>query len=386
MKFGLLLGAALAPLAFAGAAFAQSGPETQGPVSSLDEVIVTGEPVMRNRTDDVVPTLSYDLEFFQRFEPLTVGDALKRVPSVTFLSDVLESDGVRLRGLDPGYTQVLINGERVPGGEADRSFFVDRIPAELIDRVEVVRSSSANRSGDALAGAINIVLRDALALDGGYIRAGALLFPDDELGGTFGAVYGGEVGPGRLLIGASVQDRRNPKNKFSQRFDEPGGTLDNVEVQTDVRDGTDYSVNAAYEVGVGGGTLDLSGVFVRTDRLQDEDSIEYRDGIQDEANLLTINDNNVDIRTDNLALRARYERDMLGGETRVKLGYASFDDEQEEFENEAEYLRDGLPFPEEDRYTAELEFRDLQDEEISFAVEHSRPVADGVELEFGVQA
>ncbi|MGV8928506.1 MAG: TonB-dependent receptor plug domain-containing protein [Brevundimonas sp.] len=383
MKLGLLLGVALAPLAFAGTAFAQ---DPQVPVSSLEEVIVTGEPVMRNRTDDVVPTLSYDLEYFQRFEPLTVGDALKRVPSVTFLSDVLESDGVRLRGLDPGYTQILINGERVPGGEADRSFFVDRIPAELIDRVEVVRSSSANRSGDALAGTINIVLRDALALDGGYIRAGALLFPDDEIGGTFGAVYGGEVGPGRLLVGASVQDRRNPKNKFSQRFDEPGGTLDNVEVQTDVRDGTDYSFNAAYEVGVGGGTLDLSGVFVRTDRLQDEDSIEYRDGIQNDANLLTINDNNVDIQTDNLALRARYERAMLGGETRIKLGYASFDDAQEEFENEAEYLRDGLPFPEEDRYTADLEFRDLQDEEISFAVEHSRPVVDDVEIEFGVQA
>jgi outer membrane receptor protein involved in Fe transport len=388
MKLGLLLSAALAPLAFAGAAFAQSGSaqDPQGPVSSLDEVIVTGEPVMRNRTDDVVSTLSYDLEFFQRFEPLTVGDALKRVPSVTFLSDVLESDGVRLRGIDPGYTQILINGERVPGGEADRSFFVDRIPAELIDRVEVVRSSSANRSGDALAGTINIVLRDALALDGGYIRAGAIQFPDDEVGTTFGAVYGGEVGPGRLLIGASVQDRRNPKLKYSQRFDEPGGTLDNTEVQTDVRDGTDYSFNAAYEVQVGGGTLDLSGVFVRTDRFADEDSIEYRSGIETNANILSINDNDVDIQTDNLALRARYERDMLGGETRIKLGYASFDDDQEEFENEAEYLRDGLPFPEEDRYTAELEFRDLQDEEMSFAVEHTRPVGDDVEMEFGIQA
>lgn len=388
MKFGLLLGAALAPLAFAGAAFAQSGQDAapQGPVSSLDEVIVTGEPVMRNRTDDVVPTLSYDLEYFQRFEPLTVGDALKRVPSVAFLSDVLESDGVRLRGLDPGYTQILINGERVPGGEANRSFFVDRIPAELIDRVEVVRSSSANRSGDALAGTINIVLRDALALDGGYIRAGALLFPDDEIGGTFGAVYGGEVGPGRLLVGASVQDRRNPKDKFSQRFSGPGGTLDNTEVQTDVRSGTDYSFNAAYEVEVGGGTLDLSGVFVRTERVQDEDSIEYRGGIQNNANLLTINDNDIDIETDNLNLRARYEREMFGGETRFKLGYATFDDEQAEFENEAEYLRDGLPFPEEDRFTADLEFRDLQDEEVSFAVEHSRPVGGDVELEFGVQA
>ena len=60
-----------------------------------------------------------------------------------------------------------------------------------------------------------------------------------------------------LLIGANVQDRRNPKDKYSQRFDEPGGTLDNTEVQTDVRDGTDYSANASYLVDVGGGELDV---------------------------------------------------------------------------------------------------------------------------------
>ncbi|MEI8617081.1 hypothetical protein P4S63_05590 [Pseudoalteromonas sp. B193] len=42
--------------------------------------------------------MEYSQEYFQRFEPLTAGDALKRVPSVTFLSDVLESDGARMRG------------------------------------------------------------------------------------------------------------------------------------------------------------------------------------------------------------------------------------------------------------------------------------------------
>ena len=386
MKLGLLLGAAVAPLALAIAAPAVAQDPQSAPTTALDEVIVTGEPVMRNRTDDVVPTLSYDLEYFQRFEPLTVGDALKRVPSVTFLSDILEADGVRLRGLDPGYTQILINGEQVPGAGVDRSFFVDRIPAELIERVEVVRSSSANRSGDAVSGAINIVLRDAVALDGGYLRAGAIMFPDDEIGGNFGAVWGGRVGPGRLLVGASLQDRRNPKNKYSQRFDEPDGDLLNTEVQTDVRSGTDYSFNAAYEVEVGGGTLDLSGVFVRTDRLQDEDSVEYQFGLENAANLLTINDNDVDIQTDNLSLRARYAREMFGGETRVKLGYASFDDQQMEFENESEYLRDANPFPEEDRFTADLEYRDLQDEEVSAALEHTRDIGNGVELEFGVQA
>ena len=388
MKLALLLGASVAPLAFAGAVSAQTAAAPEGPTTALEEVVVTGQPQMRNRTDDVVPTLSYDLEYFQRFEPLTAGDALKRVPSVAFLSDVLESDGVRLRGLDSGYTQILINGERVPGAGVDRSFFVDRIPAELIERVEVVRSSSANRSGDAVAGAINIVLRDALSLDGGYVRVGALNWKDSEYGqwgGTFGAVWGGQAGPGRLLLGANVQDRRNPKAKYSQRFSGPNGTLNNTEVQTDVRDGTDYSFNAAYEVDVAGGVLELSGVFVRTDRYQDEDSLEYRSGIETNANLLTVNDNDLDIRTDNLSLRGKYEREMFGGETTFKLGYANIDDQQYEFEGESEYLRDIVVFPDEDRYTLDSARTDISDEETAWALEHKRDLSNGVELEFGVQ-
>lgn len=392
MKYGLLLGAALAPLAFADIAAAQSGPSIDpqgpGPVTALDEVIVTGEPVMRNRTDDVVPTLSYDLEYFQRFEPLTAGDALKRVPSVAFLSDVLEYDGVRLRGLDSGYTQILINGDRVPGAGLDRSFFVDRIPAELIERVEVVRSSSANRSGDAVAGAINIVLRDALSLDGGYIRLGALHWEDSEYGqwgGTYGAVWGGQVGPGRLLVGANIQDRRNPKDKYSIRYDEPGGTIQNTEVQTDVRDGVDYSFNASYLVDVGPGELELSGAFVRTDRYQDEDSLEYEDGIEDNAHLSIVNDNDLDILTDNLTLRGRYTFDMGGGQTALKLGFASINDDQYEFEGESEYLRDAVVFPDEDRYTLDATDSQIEDREISAAVEHKRDLANGVELEVGLQ-
>src|SRR3546814_8660586 len=111
-----------------------------GPITTSQDSVVLGSVGYLNRTEEAEPVLSYDSEFFQRFEPLTAGDALKRVPSVTFLSDVIESDGARLRGLSPGYTQILINGERVPGTNNDRSFFMDRIPAELIDRVEIVRS------------------------------------------------------------------------------------------------------------------------------------------------------------------------------------------------------------------------------------------------------
>jgi len=377
-----LASAVFAPVALSQAAVAAAAPAP----AQLDRVEVVGEIIYRDRTEATAPVLSYDLAYFQRFEPLTVGDMLKRVPSVTFVSDVLEYDGVRLRGLDSGYTQILINGKRVPGAGLDRSFFVDRIPAEIVERIEIVRSASADRSGDAVAGALNIVLRDGYSIDGGYLRAGATQFNDDEIEPTFGAFWGGEALGGNLLVGANVQGRRNPKDKFSQRFDEPGGTLDNTEVQTDVRSGKDYAFNADYRVGVGEtGELHLSGMFVRTDRLQDEDSIEYRSGLANNANLLTINDNNIDIQTDNYTLGAGLKLAMMGGETEFRLDRAGITDSQLEFEEETEYLRDSNPFPEDDRFTRDLTKLLIEDDETTAEFAHERDASLG-KLKFGLQA
>ena len=366
------------------AAQAPAASTPDGSTAQLDAVEVRGEIVYRDRAQEPA-TLVYDLAFFQAFEPVTVGDMLKRVPSVAFLSDVLEYDGVRLRGLDPGYTQILINGNRVPGAGFDRSFFVDRIPAELVDRIEIVRSSSADRGGDAIAGALNIVLRDGYSLDGGYLRLGAALYPDDEIEPNLGAVWGGEALGGQLLVGASTQGRRNPKLKFSQRFDEPGGTLDNTEVQTDTRSGDDYSLNIDYTADVGPGKLGLNAFFVRTDRLQDEDSLEYAGGIENDANLVLVNDNDLDIRTDNFQVGAEYEWQSGGGETRLRLGYAGIDDDQFETEDEIEYLRDANPFPEADRFTGDRTYLDIRDREMSGEIRHTRDVGRA-ELRFGIEA
>ena len=366
------------------AADAEVAADDAGRTKTVEELVVTGEITYRNRVEGPEPVLSYDLEYFQRFEPLTAGDALKRVPSVAFLADVLEADGARLRGLDPGYTQILINGERVPGAGVDRSFFVDRIPAELIERVEVVRSSSANRSGDAVAGALNIVLRDGYTFDGGYLRVGGIMLNDERVRETVGGVFSAPVGPGRLVIGANLQGRRNPKEKLSQRFTAPGGTLDNIEIQSDTRNGEDYSLNASYDVQMDDSTLKLSGYFVRTDRKEDEDSIEYVGGRVGSADLLTYNDNNVDIRTDNWAMNVRYERDMLGGKSKFKLGYSELTDDQDEIEEEFEYLRDTRPFPDDDRFTGDLTRTRLKDKEISSELSHKRDLGMA-KVEFGVQ-
>ena len=67
---------------------AQTAPAAQ---SELSEIEVLAKRVnARNRVDEAAPVLSYDEEYFQRFEPLSVGDMMKRVPGVSFQSDIGE--------------------------------------------------------------------------------------------------------------------------------------------------------------------------------------------------------------------------------------------------------------------------------------------------------
>jgi outer membrane receptor protein involved in Fe transport len=331
MSKAALMGAAMV-LGVATQAHAQEAAEDRG-TQTAEDIVVLGNIQYRDRIEGAPPVLEYGLDFFQRFEPRTVGDMLKRTPSAAFAgSDIGEYDDLQLRGLGAGYTQVLINGERAPGSGFDRTFFVDRIPAELVERVEIVRSSSANRSGDAVAGALNIVMRDGYSLDGGYVRGGAQLYSDDEVEGLLGVVYGGEVGPARVLLGFNYQGRHNPKDKFSERFDEPGGSLDNIEVQSDVRDGEDYTFNGSVFLPVGEGELQLSGVYVRTDREEIENSAEYEGG-----DLTTLVPGFAFIEQSNMALGADFEHPLFGGKFEVDLGFARFEEDSTEGETETSF-------------------------------------------------
>ena len=364
-----------------------------GPITSAADIVVIAGIGYRDRTDTPEPVLKYGTDYFQRFEPLTAGDALKRVPSVTFLSDVIESDAPRLRGMPPGYTQILINGERVPGASADRSFFLDRIPAELIDSVEIVRSSSARRTGDAVAGTLNINLRDGYELDGGYVRGGALRYDDKEIEPSLGFVWGGAVGPGRLLLGANLQGRHNPKKKTSLRYgDSPENNpdyatddFDNREDQTDTRDGKDYSFNGSYEIDAGDTRFKLNGFYVRTDRTEDERSFEYDDptartGPVPVGNLLSDNANVADIDQENFSIDGKLTHDWSAGKTSLRVSYAQFIEDRRETEYEIGFDVDPGDDPE---FEGKLTKTDIKDREFSVKLDHEVPLGDAMKFVFG---
>ena len=85
----------------------------------------------------------------------TLGDVLKRLPGVTIGGAPGRGGAIRMRGLGNGYTQILIDGERMPPG-----FSVDQLTPEQVEKIEILRAPTAETGARAIAGTINIVLRE----------------------------------------------------------------------------------------------------------------------------------------------------------------------------------------------------------------------------------
>ena len=96
-------------------------------------------------------------EEIERFGDSTLGEVLKRLPGVTTGGRPGRGGDIRMRGMGGGYTQILVNGERMPPG-----FSLDQLPPDQVERIEIMRAPTAEFGARAIAGTINVVLREAL--------------------------------------------------------------------------------------------------------------------------------------------------------------------------------------------------------------------------------
>ncbi len=97
-----------------------------------------------------------------RFPDANIGDALKRIPGINVQYDQGEARFGSIRGTSSMYNSVTINGERIPGAEAEeREIQLDLVPADMVQTIEVNKAITPDMEADAIGGAINLVTRSA---------------------------------------------------------------------------------------------------------------------------------------------------------------------------------------------------------------------------------
>ncbi|QCR24355.1 TonB-dependent receptor [Pontibacter sp. SGAir0037] len=67
-----------------------------------------------------------------------------------------------VRGMDKRYSYTLVNGIKIPSPDNKNRYVpLDIFPAALLDRLEVYKSLTADREGDAIAGGVNMAMKSA---------------------------------------------------------------------------------------------------------------------------------------------------------------------------------------------------------------------------------
>lgn len=94
---------------------------------------------------------------------LTVANVIQRMSGVTMERNSSgEGQYAILRGMDKRYNYTLVNGVKIPSPDNKNRFVpLDIFPSELLERLEVAKSLTADMEGDGIGGAVNMVMKDA---------------------------------------------------------------------------------------------------------------------------------------------------------------------------------------------------------------------------------
>ncbi len=94
---------------------------------------------------------------------LTVASTAQRVSGVTLeRSTNGEAQYVIIRGMDKRYIYTLVNNVKIPSPDNKNRYVpLDIFPADMLERLEIFKSLTPNMEGDAIGGAVNMVMKDA---------------------------------------------------------------------------------------------------------------------------------------------------------------------------------------------------------------------------------
>jgi iron complex outermembrane receptor protein len=158
--------------------------------------------------------LVFGREELDRNGDTSIGEVLKRLPGVTMGgAPGRGGGGVRMRGLGNGYTQMLVNGERPPPG-----FSLESIPPDQVERIEIIRGAVAEHSTQAIAGTINVVLREGYQQKDKQVRI-ADNIEQGRHGANVSVTIPGKVGNLTWMLNAAAMQNRQHNEADSRDAD-----------------------------------------------------------------------------------------------------------------------------------------------------------------------
>jgi TonB-dependent receptor len=157
-------------------------------IFKLDWVAVTGKEVIvtaqakgqlsaineQLSADEIKNVVSKDR--IRELPDANAAESVGRLPGVSVLRSGGEGNKVVIRGLQPKYSKIMVDGVSLSAtGSSDRSVDMSMISSYSLEGIEVIKAPTANMDGDQVGGSVNFKMRTApeklkytVIAEGGY--------------------------------------------------------------------------------------------------------------------------------------------------------------------------------------------------------------------------
>ena len=130
----------------------------------IEELVVVGTKASLQKARDIEKSADgwknvVVADDIGNFPDQNVAESLQRLPGLSIRRDEGEGRNVIVRGLSPAFNNVTVNGVRIgsSGADANTDFVsLDVVPSDLLNGIEVSKTSTPDMDGDAIAGTINL--------------------------------------------------------------------------------------------------------------------------------------------------------------------------------------------------------------------------------------
>ena len=203
-------------------------------------------------------TVVYPASYFAEFNPVTAQDMLDRIPGVGTatggggnFSGSRQGGGNGGRGLGSGSggSQIIINGKRTAGKNNQTSSQMDRITAEQVDYIEIIRGTSGELDVRGSSQVVNVVLFEELSSNSLSFEANMDRYLDHNTAPGGSLAYSGQSGGLNYVLSATAEPR------YDHRVSKETSVLGDFSLNDEVReerireqDSYDLSVNLDYEI------------------------------------------------------------------------------------------------------------------------------------------
>ncbi len=208
-------------------------------IYQLEKVIVAGEregnaaAITSQRNADNVKTVMAS-DAFGNVADLNIGNFIMRMPGVTKLEQEGDVVAIMIRGISDNLSMVTLDGElgasASPLGGMKRGFEVDKISADFIESIEVIKSLTPDMDAGAVGGIVNMKTKSALTRKGRHAtyQAGEAynvwrktFRPFISL--TYSDVFGADQRLG-VLVTASYNETNKPRDNSNLTYEQTADT------------------------------------------------------------------------------------------------------------------------------------------------------------------